>query len=53
MVLVGEARGPGLDLGFEVEDLVDRSRQVAQLVEVGAFLFRAELLFALGHYQGE
>ena len=38
VLLVGEALGPGLDLGFELEHLVDRHRQVAQLVEVGAFV---------------
>lgn len=53
MVLVGEALGPGLYLGFELEHLVDRHRQVAQPVEVGAFLFRGEFLFDLGHDQGE
>jgi hypothetical protein len=42
VLLVGEALGPGVDLGFELEHLGDRHRQVAQLPEVFGFGLFAE-----------
>jgi hypothetical protein len=38
VVFVGKALRPDLDIAFELKNLVDRNRQMAELVDVGAFL---------------
>ena len=53
VVLVGEAPGPGLDFRFEFEHLVDGDRQMAQLVDIGGFLFRRQTFLELGDDQGQ
>ena len=49
MVFVSEALAPGFDVVFQCQNLIDRDRQVTQLLDVSAFVLCAELAPALGH----
>ena len=51
VVFVGKTLCPDLDIAFELKNLVDRNRQMAELVDVGAFLTWRQAILDFGHDQ--